>query len=158
MKIFALICCFLMQTGKCKPCPLSMVRPLLFPRKRFPRLAYRCYIRLEKERGFPVVSVRCCEKLPESEVIADAFTRSCQNFVFCRLTDEIKIDVPKCIPLDGDGFDRSLDGTAFERAVLLRTDLDGISFLNEGGAVCIFRFRFLNYIPSLSTGALRSIR
>lgn len=99
-----------------------MVRPLLFPCKRFPCPAYRCYIRLEKERGFPVVSVRCCEKLRESEVIADAFTRSCQNFVFCRLTDEIKIEIPECIPFDGDGFDRSLDAAAFEIAVLLRTN------------------------------------
>ena len=128
MKVFALIRCFLVQPCQCEPCPLSMVRPLLFPCKRFPCPAYRCYILLEKERGFPVVPIRRCEKLPESEVIADAFTCSCQDFVFCRLTDEIKIDVPKYIPFDGDGFDRSLDAAAFEIAVLLRTDSDGISF------------------------------
>ena len=142
MKVFALIGCFLMQTGECKSCPLSMVRPLLFPCKRFPCPAYRCYILLEKEWGFPVVSVRCCEKLPESEVIADAFTCSCQDFVFCRLTDEIKIDVPKCIPFDGDGLDHTFDGTALEIAVLLRTDLNGISFQELPS--CLFqRIRFI---------------
>ena len=142
MKVFALICCFLVQPCQCEPCPLSMVRPILFPCKRFPCPAYRCCILLEKERGFPVVSVRRCEKLRESEVIADAFTCSCQNFVFCRLTDEIKIDVPECIPLDGDDFDRSLDAAAFEIAVLLRTDLDGISFQELPS--CLFqRIRFI---------------
>ena len=119
-----------------------MVRPLLFPCKRFPCPAYRCYILLEKERGFPVVPIRRCEKLPESEVIADAFTCSCQDFVFCRLTDEIKIEIPECIPLDGDGFDRSLDAAAFEIAVLLRTDSDGISF-QELPPCLLQRIRFI---------------
>ena len=128
MKVFSLICCFLVETGECKPCPLSMVRALLFPCKRFPCPAYRCCILLKEQRRRSIFSIRCCEKLLKSKVIADAFTRSCQNFVFHCLTDEIKIDVPERIPFDGDSLDRPLNGTAFKIAVLLRTDLDAISF------------------------------
>ena len=128
VKVLALIGGLLVEARQCKLRSPAMVRPLPFPRKLPSGSANRIRILLEKQGGFQVLAIGRREKLLESEVVADAFTCSCQDFVLCRLTDKIKIDVPERITFDRDGLDHPFDGTAFEIAVFLCPDLDGISF------------------------------
>ena len=128
VKVLALIGGLLVEARQCKPRSPAMVRPLPLPRKLPSGSANRIRILLEKQGGFQVLAIGRREKLLESEVVADAFTCSCQDFILCRLTDKIKIDVPERIAFDRDGLDRPFNGTAFEIAVLLCSDLDGISF------------------------------
>ena len=119
----------LMDPGKVHQGLLTIVRALLFAGKPTVRLGKRLQTLLERLWCVKLCSVTIGQIRRQPKVKACAFTchDSVNGLRFIQKAGEIHVQVPKRIPLDGDGFDRTLYLSGLRVFVDGRTDLETVA-------------------------------
>ncbi len=142
VKILTAVCNCPVQAGKVLPGFSSVIAASLFPAESAVGFGKLLEGLLERLGCQFLRAIADYEKILQADVHARYFGSRGTECLMLGIGDEDEENIPQGVPLDGEGFDLSLDLVGFEKTVLLFADNnqiagDGVARLLQGEALVL---------------------